>query len=33
MQKYQCNGCDYLYDPKVGDPGNNIEPETPFEDL
>ncbi|MDY6911394.1 MAG: rubredoxin [Chloroflexota bacterium] len=33
MKRYQCNGCDYIYDPKIGDPGNNVESETPFEDL
>ena len=33
MKRYQCNGCDYIYDPKTGDPGNNVESETPFEDL
>lgn len=33
MQKYQCNTCGYVYDPKLGDPVGMIEPETPFEDL
>ena len=33
MQKYACDGCDYLYDPKLGDPENGIAPGTAFEDL
>ena len=33
MKKYQCNGCDYIYDPAVGDPDGKIPPGTAFEDL
>ena len=33
MQKYQCNVCEYVYDPKLGDSSSKIESETPFEDL
>ena len=33
MQKYVCDICGYVYDPAVGDPGEGIEPGTPFADL
>ncbi|MCD6489997.1 MAG: rubredoxin [Thermodesulfobacterium sp.] len=33
MTKYQCAVCGYIYDPKKGDPENNISPETSFENL
>ncbi len=33
MDKYVCGVCGYVYDPELGDPDNNIEPGTPFEDL
>jgi rubredoxin/flavin reductase (DIM6/NTAB) family NADH-FMN oxidoreductase RutF len=33
MQKYRCEVCNYIYDPAVGDPDNNIQPGTPFEKL
>jgi len=33
MDKYVCQMCGYIYDPKEGDPGSNIEPGTQFEDL
>ena len=33
MSKYQCLMCSYVYDPEEGDPGSDIEPGTPFEDL
>jgi len=33
MQKYVCNACDYIYDPKVGDPDSGIAPGTAFEDI
>ncbi|MEN2984450.1 MAG: rubredoxin [Dictyoglomaceae bacterium] len=33
MQKYRCLVCGYIYDPSVGDPDNNIPPDTPFEEL
>ena len=32
-QKYICTVCDYIYDPKSGDPDSAIVPETAFEDL
>jgi rubredoxin len=33
MQKYICNACDYIYDPKLGDPDSGIAPGTKFEDI
>lgn len=33
MSKYECTVCEYIYDPKEGDPDNGIEPGTPFEEL
>ena len=33
MKKYICEVCDYVYDPKVGDPEHNIPAGTAFEDL
>jgi len=33
MARYECTVCGYIYDPKVGDPNNGIEPGTSFEDL
>lgn len=33
MQKWVCVPCGYIYDPAVGDPDNEIEPGTPFDDL
>ncbi len=33
MKKYVCNVCGYVYDPKVGDPDNEVKPGTAFEDL
>lgn len=33
MSKYVCELCDYVYDPAIGDPDNNIPPGTPFADL
>lgn len=33
MKKYICTVCDYIYDPKVGDPDGNIAPGTAFEDI
>ena len=30
---YVCELCGYEYDPKVGDPDNEIDPETEFDDL
>ena len=31
--KYVCIPCEYVYDPEVGDPENEIPPGTRFEDL
>lgn len=33
MKRYQCTVCDYIYDPKIGDEENGVEPGTAFEDL
>ncbi len=33
IKKYQCQVCDYIYDPVVGDPDAGISPGTAFEDL
>ena len=33
MDKYICTVCDYVYDPKLGDTDNDVEPGTAFEDL
>ena len=33
MIKYVCDVCGYIYDPEVGDPDQDIEPGTSFEDL
>jgi rubredoxin len=33
MQKWRCTVCDYVYDPRDGDPDSGIEPGTLFEDL
>ena len=33
MQKYVCDVCGYVYNPKAGDPDNGIEKGTAFEDL
>ena len=33
MTKWKCFACDYVYDPRVGDPESDIEPGTTFEDL
>ena len=33
MKKYKCVMCGYIYDPAVGDPDNDIEAGTAFEDL
>jgi len=33
MEKYLCTVCGYIYDPAKGDPDNNIEPGTSFENL
>lgn len=33
MKKYICLPCGYIYDPKIGDPDEEVEPGTPFEEL
>jgi rubredoxin len=33
VKKYLCTLCDYVYDPKVGDPDSGIKPGTAFEDI
>ncbi|MCG8635056.1 MAG: rubredoxin [Desulfobacterales bacterium] len=33
MDKYVCSPCGYVYDPADGDPDNDIDPGTAFEDL
>lgn len=33
MKKYRCTVCEYIYDPALGDPENDIGPGTAFEDL
>lgn len=33
MDKYACVICSYVYDPLLGDPENDIPPDTPFEKL
>ena len=33
MQKWACLGCDYIYDPALGDPDSGVAPGTPFEDI
>jgi rubredoxin len=33
MQKYKCNTCGWIYDPKVGVPKKGIAPGVDFKDL
>ena len=33
MDKWQCQRCDYVYDPQYGDSDNNIEAGTDYDDL
>jgi len=33
MDKWECLVCGYIYDPELGDPDNNVEPGTTFEEL
>ena len=33
MDKYECMGCGYVYDPAAGDPDSNIAAGTSFDDL
>jgi len=32
-KRYICRVCNWVYDPKVGDPDGGIEPGTEFEDI
>jgi rubredoxin len=33
MEKWKCTVCDYIYDPDLGDPDNDVAPGTKFEDI
>lgn len=33
MKRWKCTLCEYVYDPKVGDPTAGVRPGTPFENL
>ncbi|WP_083963590.1 rubredoxin [Spirochaeta cellobiosiphila] len=33
MKKYVCDVCGYIYDPTEGDPDNDVEAGTPFEEI
>ncbi|NLK67973.1 MAG: rubredoxin [Clostridiaceae bacterium] len=33
MERWVCTICGYVYDPEIGDPDNDIEAGTKFEDL
>ncbi|MCD6584878.1 MAG: rubredoxin [Desulfobacteraceae bacterium] len=33
MDKYVCDICGYVYDPAAGDPDNDVNPGTAFEDV
>ena len=33
MQKYQCQGCGYTYNPAIGDPFSGVPADTPFDEL
>ncbi|MBN2621363.1 rubredoxin [candidate division WOR-3 bacterium] len=33
MDLWQCTKCQYIYDPEIGDPENDIEEGTHFDDL
>lgn len=33
MELWQCTKCQYIFDPEIGDPENDIEEGTAFEDL
>ena len=33
MKRYVCQVCGYIYDPDEGDPENDVEPGTTFEDI
>ena len=33
MEKYVCDVCGWVYDPKLGDPDSGIKPSTPFKEI
>jgi len=33
MDKYVCSVCGYVYDPEQGDPDNDVDPGTKWEDV
>jgi len=33
MKRYVCSACDYIYDPKRGDPEHGVAPGTAWEDV
>ncbi|HKL86999.1 MAG TPA: rubredoxin [Treponemataceae bacterium] len=33
MEQWRCTVCDYIYDPVIGDPDNDVAPGTKFEDI
>lgn len=33
MNTYECQVCDYVYEPDQGEPDGGINPGTPFEDI
>ncbi|MBT3394537.1 MAG: rubredoxin [Waddliaceae bacterium] len=33
MKKYICTVCQYIYDPEIGDPDNDVPKGTPFESI
>ncbi len=33
MSKWRCTVCDYIYDPRAGDPDNGVEPGTAWENV
>lgn len=33
MKKYKCSICGWVYDPEEGEPGQGVEPGTPFDEL
>jgi rubredoxin len=33
MEKWECLVCGYIYNPELGDPDNDVEAGTPFEEL
>ena len=33
MKRWVCTICGYVYDPEIGDPGNEVEPGTDFKEV